>query len=66
MTVRRLTEQELEALRTDMQEASMWMKTKLAKRRESVTDTTAKIAHAQKSQDPLRGYLAHPQAKDTA
>ena len=55
MTVRQLTEQELEALRTDMQEASMWMKTKLAKRRESATDTTAKIAHAQKSQDPLRG-----------
>lgn len=43
MTVRRLTEQELEALRTDMQEASMSMKTKLAKRRESATDTTAKI-----------------------
>ena len=55
MTVRRLTEQELEALRTDMQEASMSMKTKLAKRRESATDTTAKIAQAQKSQDPLRG-----------
>lgn len=54
MTVRRLTEQELEALRTDMQEASMSMKTKLAKRRESATDTTAKIAHAQKPQDPLR------------
>lgn len=52
MTVRRLTEQELEALRTDMQEASMSMKTK---RRESATDTTAKIAHAQKPQDPLRG-----------
>ena len=55
MTVRRLTEQELEALRTDMQEASMSMKTKLAKRRESATDTTAKIVHAQKPQDPLRG-----------
>ena len=46
MTVRRLTEQELEALRTDMQEASMSMKTKLAKRRESATDTTAKIGVA--------------------
>ena len=55
MTVRQLTEQELEALRTDMQEASMWMKTKLAKRRESAPDTAAKIAHAQKPQGPLRG-----------
>jgi hypothetical protein len=55
MTVRRLTEHELKALRTDMQEASMWMKTKLAKQRESATDTTAKIVHTQKPQDPLRG-----------
>lgn len=55
MTIRRLTEQELEALRTDMQEASMWMKTKLAKQRESAPDTTAKIAHAQKPQDPRGG-----------
>ena len=55
MTVRRLTEQELEALRTDMQEASMSMKTKLAKRRESATDTTAKIAHAQKGVSSRNG-----------
>ena len=55
MTVRRLTEQELDALRTDMREASVWMRTELAKRREYEADATAKIAHAQRTQDPLRG-----------
>ncbi len=55
MTVRRLTEQELEALRTDMREASVWMRTELAKRRECEAYATAKIAHAQRTQDPLRG-----------
>ena len=48
MTVRQLTEQELEALRTDMQAASMLMKAKLAKRRESRPNATLNIAHAQK------------------
>ena len=55
MTVRQLTEQELEALRTDMQAASMLMKAKLAKRRECEADETATIAHAQRAQNPLRG-----------
>ena len=55
MTVRRLTEQELEALRTDMRGASVWMRTELAKRRECEAYATAKIAHAQRAQDPLRG-----------
>ena len=48
MTVRQLTEQELEALRTDMQAASMLIKAKLAKRRESRPNATSSIAHAQK------------------
>lgn len=48
MTVRQLTEQELEALRTDMQAASMLMKAKLAKRRESKPNATSNIAYAQK------------------
>ena len=55
MTVRRLTEQELEALRTDMQAASAWMRTALAKRRQDKLYTDAKIAHAQKCLHPLRG-----------
>ncbi|WP_323966312.1 hypothetical protein [Aeromonas hydrophila] len=48
MTVKQLTEQELEALRTDMQAASMLMREKLAKRRESKHNATSSIAHAQK------------------
>ena len=48
MTVRRLTEQELDALRTDMQAASMLMKAKLAKRRDSKPNATSNMAHAQK------------------
>ncbi|MCX4043023.1 hypothetical protein OR620_22985 [Aeromonas hydrophila] len=55
MTARQLTEQELAALRTDMQAASAWMRTALAKRRQDKLYTDAKIAHAQKSQHPLRG-----------
>ncbi len=55
MTVRLLTEQELEALCTDMREASVWMKTELTKRRECEADETATIAHAQRAQNPLRG-----------
>ena len=55
MTVRRLTEQELEALRTDMQAASAWMKATLAERRQDKFDANADISHAKKSQPPLRG-----------
>ena len=64
MTVRRLTEQELEALRTDMQAASAWMKAALAERRQDKFDTNADISHAKKT-NPRSGdnWPAHsPQA----
>lgn len=55
MTVRKLTEQELEALRSDMRDASAWMKATLAKRRTPNAGPDPKIAHAQKAQPPLLG-----------
>ena len=64
MTARQLTKQELAALRTDMQEASAWMKAALAERRQDKFDSNADISHAKKDQPLLRdNWPAHsPQA----
>lgn len=49
MTARQLTKQELDALRTDMQAASVLMKVALAERRQEKLCTNADISHAKKT-----------------
>jgi hypothetical protein len=64
MTARQLTKQELDALRTDMQAASVLMKVALAERRQEKLGTNADISHAKKT-NPRSGdnWPAHsPQA----
>ena len=48
MTARQLTKQELDALRTDMQAASAWMKAALAERHQEKLGKNADISHAKK------------------